>query len=257
MQAHFTVTNLGDLKHFLGIEIETSANGYKLNQQVYINKLAERFGLEDAKASKIPLDPAYLQKKEEEEQDQMASNAKYLSLIGGLLYVTVHTRPDIAVSTSILAQKSSCPTQLDWQEAKRVLRYLKSTSDHKLCLGSSQAGLEMYADADWAGNHRDRKSNSGFLVRFGGGLISWVSRKQSCVSLSSTEAEFVSLSEACQELVWIRKLLADLGEDVSKPVPTLRTIRVASKWFKVTGSKSGRSTSKQNISTCESCKNRN
>ena len=218
LQQHFTVTNLGDLKHFLGMEVERAVDGFKLNQQKYINKLASRFGLEDAKASKIPLDPAYLQQKEE--NDQLPNNTNYLSLIGGLLYIAVHTRPDIAVSTSILAQKSSRPTQLDWQEAKRVLRYLMGTSDHKLHLGSTGAGLEMYVDADWAGDHRDRKSNSGYLVRFGGGLVSWGSRKQSCVALSSTEAELVALTEGCQELVWIRKLLGEFGIAINRAVPT-------------------------------------
>lgn len=78
----------------------------------------------------------------------------------------------------------------------------------------------MFADADWAGNHRNRKSNSGFLIRFGGGVIVWASRKQTCVSLSSTEAEIVALTEACQELCWLQKLLSDFDEDVSAAVPT-------------------------------------
>lgn len=220
LRQHFNVTALGEVRHFLGIEIERDDNGFLLNQERYITKLAERFGLENAKPAKIPLDPGYLQQKEEEKELRLPNNTHYLSLIGGLLYVAVQTRPDIAVSVSILAQKSSCPTQLDWHEAKRVLRYLKSTSDHKLYLGSTAAGLEMYADADWAGNHRDRKSNSGFLIRLGGGVISWASRKQTCVALSSTEAELVALTEACQELSWLKKLLIDIGENVSSPVPT-------------------------------------
>lgn len=219
LQKNFTMTNLGDVKHFLGIDIKRKSGSYTLCQQQYIRKLAERFGLQDAKPSKIPLDPAYLQQKEEEDC-QLPNNSQYLSLIGGLLYVSVNSRPDVSVSVSILAQKCSCPTQRDWQEAKRILRYLNSTSDHRLHLGSTSTGLEMFVDADWASNHRHRKSNSGYLVRYGGGLISWASRKQSCVALSSTEAEFVALTEGCQELSWIKKLLKDFGEDVSNPVPT-------------------------------------
>lgn len=220
LRQHFDVTSLGDVRHFLGIEIERDGNGFVLNQGRYILKLAERFGLENAKPTKVPLDPGYLQQKEEEKEHRLPNNAQYLSLIGGLLYVAVQTRPDIAVSVSILAQKSSCPTQLDWHEAKRILRYLKTTFDHKLYLGSTEAGLEMFADADWAGNHRDRKSNSGYLIRLGGGVISWASRKQTCVALSSTEAELVALTEACQELSWLKKLMVDLGEDVTSPIPT-------------------------------------
>ena len=70
----------------------------------------------------------------------------------------------------------------------------------------------MFVDANWAGDARDRKSTSGFLLKFGGGLIAWGSRKQGCVALSSTEAEFVALAEGCRELIWARKLLEEIGE---------------------------------------------
>ncbi|XP_062710187.1 uncharacterized protein LOC134288667 [Aedes albopictus] len=84
LRQKFEVANLGDVKQFLGIEVEQDSGGFKLNQRSYITKLVERHGLKDAKPSKIPLDPAYLQQKEEE--NRLPSNAQYLSLIGGLLY---------------------------------------------------------------------------------------------------------------------------------------------------------------------------
>ncbi|XP_062533636.1 uncharacterized protein LOC134202634 [Armigeres subalbatus] len=142
-----------------------------------------------------------------------------MSLIGGLLYVAVHTRPDIAVSTSILEQKSSFPNSHDWTEAKRVLRYLYTTSNNKLQLGTSNEGLQMFVDADWAGDSHDRKSNSGVLIMLGVGLISWGSRKQSCVALSSTEAEFVAFAEGCQELVWTKRLIDEIGDGEVTDVP--------------------------------------
>lgn len=216
LQIHFNVTNLGHVCYFLGMEIERNASGFKINQTTYIRKLAQRFGLDKAKPSKVPLDISYLQQKEE--RDQLPGNHNYLSLIGGLLYVAVHSRPDIAVSVSILAQKSSCPNTQDWTEAKRIMRYLNATSNHKLQIGTSTNGLEMFVDADWAGDSRDRKSNSGILIMFGGGPIAWVSRKQTCVALSSTEAEFVALAEGCQELVWIKRLVKEIGEDIECPI---------------------------------------
>ena len=216
LQRNFTVTNLGDIRHFLGMEVERSDAGFKLNQATYIRKLVQRFNLQQAKPSKVPLDPGYLQQKEEECKP-LPNNQDYLSLIGGLLYVAVHTRPDIAVSTSILAQKSSKPNQQDWNEAKRVLRYLDLTINHKLQLGATNDGLQMFVDADWAGNSRDRKSNSGLLLQFGGGLVAWSTRKQTCVALSSTEAEFVALAEGCQELIWTRRLLEEVGEAAVGP----------------------------------------
>ncbi|KXJ76472.1 hypothetical protein RP20_CCG009564 [Aedes albopictus] len=162
------------------------------------------------------MDVGYLQQKEELES--LPNNDKFQSLVGGLLYLSVNTRPDIAISTSILGRQVSKPTNADWTEAKRVLRYLKATSELKLVLGAGKEELQGYADADWAGNVKDRKSNSGYLFRLGGGLISWCARKQACVALSSTEAEYISLAEGCRELLWIKKLMKDFGEPVQKPV---------------------------------------
>ena len=136
----------------------------------------------------------------------------YQSLVGSLLYLAVNARPDIAVSTAILGRKFKDPTEKDWTAAKRVLRYLKGTIAYKLCLGQScDDKLVGYSDADWAGDQESRKSTSGNVFLFGG-PISWTSRRQNCVSLSSMEAEYVALSEACQELAWLRRLLNDFGE---------------------------------------------
>ena len=140
----------------------------------------------------------------------------YQSLVGALLYVAVCTRPDIAISASILGRKVSCPSQADWTEVKRALRYLKATEN--LCLELGGPGsLNAYVDADWAGDHHDRKSNTGFVFNLGG-PISWCARKQQCVTLSSTEAEYVALSEACRELLWLLKLMSDVGEKPTEPV---------------------------------------
>lgn len=211
----FKYSNLGELRYFLGIHVEKQDGHYTLNQESYINKIVKRFGHEQAKPSKIPLDPAYVKQKEEEE---LPNNESYRSLVGSLLYVAVSTRPDICVSTSLLGRKVEKPTNRDWTEAKRVLRYLKATKGLRFHLGSTKQSLECFVDADWAGNEDDRKSNSGFLIKYGGGLISWGTRKQSCVALSSTEAEFVALAEGCQELLWTRKLMAEIKEEQKDPI---------------------------------------
>ncbi|XP_065082125.1 uncharacterized protein LOC135704599 [Ochlerotatus camptorhynchus] len=143
-------------------------------------------------------------------------NDEFQSLVGALLYIAVNTRPDIAISASILGRKVSRPTEADWTEAKRTLRYLQSTVDRSLRLGSS-GPLEAYVDTDWAGDKTDRKSNTGFVFCLGG-PISWAARKQPCVTLSSTEAKYVALSEPSRELLWLMKLLKDVGEPILAPV---------------------------------------
>ncbi|XP_055522785.1 uncharacterized protein LOC129716965 [Wyeomyia smithii] len=189
LNQHFDVMSLGDIKHFLGIEVNRSAGGISLNQTTYIQKLLDRFGMTDAKPSKFHLSPGHIQSKEEDEAEKLPNNHQYASLIGGLLYVAVNTRSDISAAVSILGRKTSCPTHADWLEAKRVVRYLKRTLHDELFLGVDNSSLKIYVDADWAGDSNDRKSTSGFLFRFHGGYISWSSKKQTCVTLSSTEAE--------------------------------------------------------------------
>ena len=97
------------------------------------------------------------------------------------------------------------------------MKYLLATAELKLKLGGD-GDLIGYADADWAGDKSDRKSNSGFIFKLGNGPVSWTARKQQCVTLSSTEAEYVALSEACKELVWMMKLMRDVGENIDGPV---------------------------------------
>lgn len=218
LSKEFSVKSLGDVKNFLGMEITKTSDGtFLIGQKVYVQKILKSFGLEDAKTSKIPMDPGYL-KAVCDNYNQLPNNENYQRLIGALLYLSVNTRPDIAVSTSILSRKITSPNQQDWTELKRVVRYLKFTADFKLKLGGiKNQKLIGYADADWASNVEDRKSNSGVLFQFGGGVISWLSRKQTTVALSSTEAEYVSLAECVKECIWLRRLLIDFNEEQTGP----------------------------------------
>ena len=115
-----------------------------------------------------------------------------------------------------MSRKISCPTQYDWVQVKQVIRYLKGTKNIKQKLGdpNERNGKQIigYADADWAGNVTDRKSTSGYIFKYNGGTISWSSRKQSCVSLSSTEAEYIKIAEACQEATYLKNLLLDFNQ---------------------------------------------
>ncbi|XP_053691192.1 uncharacterized protein LOC128739719 [Sabethes cyaneus] len=136
----------------------------------------------------------------------------YRSLVGALLYVSVCARPDIAASATILGRKVSCPTEADWVAAKRVVRYLLGTKHWNLSYGDPNENLLGYSDADWAGDIKTRKSTSGYVFKHAGGAVSWASRKQSSVTLSSMESEYMALSEASQELVWLLSLFEDFGE---------------------------------------------
>ncbi|XP_073422172.1 uncharacterized protein [Dendrobates tinctorius] len=138
--------------------------------------------------------------------------------IGKLLYLATVTRTDIAVAVGILSRKVSKPNKTDWNAVKRVIRYLKGTSNDKLKLPTSDKCIVTgYVDADVAGDPTDRKSTIGYLFFLSGRPTSWTSKKQSIVMLSSTEAEYVAAAHASQEVLWLRQLLTDLGQTQLEP----------------------------------------
>lgn len=220
LSAKFSISNLGPIKQYLGWEIARDKNGiYSISQMAYIQRVIADFGMSNAKISNVPLSVDYGKDPADKDTHVLIDNEKYQQLIGCLLYVCVSTRPDISASVSILGQKTNKPTQADYNELKRVLRYLKGTTNVKLSKtgGNVDDGLIGFADANWAEDRMDRKSNSGYVFFVNGFLVSWSCKKQNCVAMSSTEAEFISLSEACKEAIWLRKLLADFNLKQNQP----------------------------------------
>jgi histone deacetylase 1/2 len=136
---------------------------------------------------------------------------KYRSLVGALQYLTL-TRPDICFAVNKVCQFLHAPSTVHWSAAKRILRYIKGTLSLGLRIARSTSTIvSAFSDADWAGCVDDRRSTGGFAVYFGNNLVSWAARKQATVSRSSTEAEYKALANATAEMMWISKLLRELG----------------------------------------------
>ena len=134
------------------------------------------------------------------------------------MYAATATRPDISFAVGVLSKVCTKPTTAHLTAAKRVLRYLKGTLNLALKYEKSvDSCLTGYSDADWAGDPDDRHSTSGYLFVMSGATISWSSRKQPTVSLSTAEAEYVALNAATQEAVWLQRLLEDLNDKLYKP----------------------------------------
>ena len=219
----FEIKDLGKLKYFLGMTIVQNQEEQStwMGQPDYTTKLLEKHGMSECKPVATPVDPGtHLTTLNEKEE--VVDQQQYQSVVGSLMYLSVCTRPDIAYAVGTLARYSSKPGRSHWTAVKRVLRYLKGTTNHGIVFrGGASGNIVGYSDADWAGDREDRKSTSGYLFQIAGGPISWRSKKQDTVALSTAEAEYVALSSAAQETVWLRRLISELNNPPDGPTTIL------------------------------------
>ena len=135
----------------------------------------------------------------------------YCQLVGSQIYLTI-TRPDLSYPVSLLSQLMQTPRDVHLDSAKRVLRYVSGTMDYNILYKTAtQIQLEGNTNADWAGYKADRRSTSGFVVSLGSGAISWSNKKQLTIALSSTETEYMGATVASSKVVWLKRILKDLG----------------------------------------------
>ena len=224
LSAKFDIKDLGKLSYFLGILITQYQEKKEtwMGQPMYTERLLNKMGMSDCKPVKTPMSPGnHLMKTAEDEEATDCES--YQSLVGSLMYLATCTRPDIAYAVGTLARFSSKPNQTHWVAAKRVLRYLKGTANLGIIFsgGDEPGSCVGYSDADWAGDKEDRRSTSGYIFQIAGGPVSWRSRKQDTVALSTAEAEYVALSSAAQECLWMRRLNTELGNPPQGPTTIL------------------------------------
>lgn len=214
LQNKFEMQDMRKLKNFLGINIKFDEKGMYLCQKSYIESILRRFNLSNCKPMKTPMEVGVFEINEctDTENKSSEENWPIRELIGALMYLMLATRPDIAFAVNLCSRFQSKPSQLLWQKLKRILRYLQGTVEYKLFYPNDDNNLLVgYADADWAGDLEGRKSTTGYLFKIVGCVVSWTTRKQSTVALSSTDAEFAALCEAAKEGVWLVSLLEDLS----------------------------------------------
>eukprot|EP00253_Pinus_taeda_P033556 PITA_33556 len=210
----FDMKDLGVAKYILGMEIKRDRAKRKLwlNQRKYVETILQGFNIQDSKPVKVPI-PVGVKlfveqcpKTQEEEEDMF--HVPYASAVGGLMYAMVYTRPDIAHAVGVLSKFISKPGKEHWTTVKQVFRYLCGTSDYGLCyqgrLGLNRVlDIRGFVNADWARDLDQRISTSGYAFNLFGGAVSWMSKKQSIVALSTIEEEYMTTTHARKEAVWL------------------------------------------------------
>ena len=218
LSAEFETKDLGAAKKILGMEIYRDRAQRKLflSQKGYIEKVLSRFGMANAKPIDTPsaanahLSTAFAPKSSDEKE--YMEHIPYASAVGSLMYAMVCTRPDLAHAVSVVSRYMADPGKEHWQAVKRIFRYLRGTSDIGLHYGAnSQCVISGYSDSDYAGDVDSRRSMTGYVFTLGGSVVSWRATLQPTVTLSTTEAEYMALTEAAKEGIWLRGLITDLG----------------------------------------------
>ncbi|KAL5785970.1 hypothetical protein ACOSQ2_008362 [Xanthoceras sorbifolium] len=214
LHSNFRIKELGNLKYFLGIEVSTSKNGIFIFQRKYALEIITDAGLLGAAPIDTPMEKGL---KLSDKSDLLKDSSQYRRLVGRLIYLTV-SRPDRTYAVHVLSRFMHQPRKLHMEAALRVVRYLKGAPGKGLFFSSnSDFKLRAYCDSDWAGCPLTRRSTTGYCVFLGPSLISWRSKRQKTVSLSSAEAEYRAMTGVCCELTWLRYLLKDLGLSHDEP----------------------------------------
>ena len=225
IQKKFPCTDKGPISHFLNIQFTRNRDKrtIELSQARKIEKLLNDHQLDaaDLKTIRKPRKtPACSNTKltqqmcpQTDEEKTAMSRKPYRSILGQVLYIAITTRPDIATAASTCGKFAQNPGKAHWNALLRILSYLQGTQHLDLQLGSARKDiiLTAYSDADWAGDLDNRKSRSGYVILCNNSVFIWSSKLQVCVALSSTEAEYIALSNAIRDIVWSRNMVNELG----------------------------------------------
>ncbi|CAI7799045.1 unnamed protein product [Closterium sp. NIES-53] len=238
LEMQFKCSKMGDVKYYLGMHVERDLDKgvLRLHQRKYCEGLAEKYGLQDGGKPVTPLPSGFTMEPCADEEVVGESDRKlFHSMVGALNYAANHTRPDIAFATSRLASVVSRPSHEQLEAAKRLVRYVSATASVGLeysavrqrqqwgaaDLGKGEMLLTCYTDASFNSVKADGTSIGGYVCLFGGGAVSWRSKKQNEVGLSSCETEDMALHHGVKEVVWLRRLLEEIG--VCQREPTVIT----------------------------------
>ena len=217
LQKKYKMTDLGPVKRFLGMTVERTKNGYRLHQETYIDSLLQKNGMTDCYDASTPIETHAKLETNSEDTDAPVDQKSYLAIVGSLMYAALGTRPDISYAVGLLSRFNSDPKTRHLTAAKRVLRYLKKTKNLKLEYKQTGEKLQGYVDSDW-GSEKNRKSVGGYIFSLGGAAVSWASKKQTLVALSTEEAEYTAFTEGSREALWIKQLLSDFKLADSEPL---------------------------------------
>ncbi|KAL0334641.1 UNVERIFIED_CONTAM: Retrovirus-related Pol polyprotein from transposon TNT 1-94 [Sesamum radiatum] len=208
MAQEFEMSDMGLMSYYLGLEVKQRSDGIFISQEAYARETLKKFKMKECNPVTTPIECGV--KLSKDDGARKVDSTTFRSLVGSLRYLTC-TRPDILFAVGLVSRFMENPSEEHMNAAKRILRYLKGTFDYGIFYTSSNdVCLKGYCDSDYAGDVDDRKSTTGFVFYFGENAISWCSRKQPIVTLSTCESEYVATTAGTCHAIWLRRLLSEL-----------------------------------------------
>jgi hypothetical protein len=200
-----------NVTEFLGMCIRKEASTIKIDQRKYLESVLDRYSMTNARVAQTPLPTGYHPTENTSDPDPVLKK-QFQSVIGSLLYLMLGTCPDIAYAVIRMSQFSANPSQEHLDKALYIMRYLVGTKGYHIVYdGAKSEGLMAFTDSDWATDTIKRRSTTGYFATLAGGIVCWLSHLQKTVALSSTEAEYMALSNTCRQISWIQSLFGELG----------------------------------------------
>ena len=220
----FKMVDMGSISHYLGLNVERNRDNrtIKLSQSSYIEKVLEKFHMQNAKTTTTPMKEGSLFRNESQASE--SDIKQYQAIVGSIMFAMIETSPDIAYATTVVSRHAKNPGKSHMEAAKQILRYLSATKDRGITFDGGDLSIQGYSDSDWAGDKEDRKSTSGYVFMLNNGPISWALKRQKTVALSSTEAEYMALILAAKETIWIRLLMTELSLMQDDATPTVNVL---------------------------------
>ncbi|KAG8474963.1 hypothetical protein CXB51_031688 [Gossypium anomalum] len=220
LSEEFEMKDLGPTKKILGMEILRDRKTSKLyiSQKGYIEKVLCRFNMQSAKPVSTPLAAHFRLSSalspQSDDKIKYMSHVPYFSVVGSLMYAMVYSLPDLSYAVSAVSRYMANPGKEHWKAIQWILRYLRGTTDVYIQFARTKDGVIGYVDADFVGDLDRRRSLTGYVFTIRGCAISWKATLQTIVALSTTEAEYMAITEACKEAIWLKVLFSELNEDL-------------------------------------------
>ena len=215
LSEEYEMKYMGELKYFLGIQVHRDRERkiIHISQPGYYRIILERFSMQDSKPTSTPLSSG-AQLTKAATTDTLMDQKEYQSMIGSIMYAMLATRPDLAQSIQQTSQFSQKPTTTHEKAVKQAFRYINGTVNEGITFfGNLGMNLGFWSDANW-GREEGRESVSGFVGTLAGGAVTYSSKKQVTVALSSTESEYMALLHALKERIWLLRFLREIGYNI-------------------------------------------